>query len=551
MKCAGNGTATSTAALHYLTTSGESILNAKAATTGNPSLASGSLLARNTLFSLVGQVIPVVAAFLAIPILLRQIGTDRFGLLTLAWAIIGYFSLFDLGLGRAVTKLVAEKIANERTEELPDLVSTSLVLMTVLGVVGGGILAAATPIMINSVLSVGEELRAEAYVSFILLSVAIPLVTTTSGLRGILEAQQQFGVVTAIRIPLGIFVFIGPLAALPFTSSLVPIVAILVISRIIGWMAFAFFAWRGLSRHYRRGKFESQLLKPLLTFGGWMTVSNVVSPLMSYLDRFIIGALLSISAIAYYSTPQEIVTKILIIPAALAGVVFPAFAATLAREPGRLSLLYRRSTKYIFLSIFPIVAIAIVFAHEALRIWIGQEFALQGAVVVQVLALGVLMNALAYVPFALLQGAGRSDVTAKCHLVELPLYLVAVWWLTVHYGVVGVALAWTLRVTLDALLLFVIAGKVTRELCQFTWYPYYALASVPVLLIAMAPTAILPKVLVALMILLSFGVIAWMRGTDVDEKRFLSAQLNKLFRRDVDAAGNSKVIEGEEGGMPR
>ena len=45
----------------------------------------------------------------AVPPLVRLLGVDRFGVLALAWIIVGYFSLFDLGMGRALTKLVADK----------------------------------------------------------------------------------------------------------------------------------------------------------------------------------------------------------------------------------------------------------------------------------------------------------------------------------------------------------------------------------------------------------------------------------------------------------
>ena len=50
----------------------------------------------------------MLVALVAIPILVDGLGTARFGILTLAWMVVGYFSLFDLGLGRALTKLTAK-----------------------------------------------------------------------------------------------------------------------------------------------------------------------------------------------------------------------------------------------------------------------------------------------------------------------------------------------------------------------------------------------------------------------------------------------------------
>ena len=65
-------------------------------------------LARNAVWNLLSLVAPMLVALGAIPALIRTLGADRFGILTLAWMLIGYCSLFDLGLGRALTKLVSE-----------------------------------------------------------------------------------------------------------------------------------------------------------------------------------------------------------------------------------------------------------------------------------------------------------------------------------------------------------------------------------------------------------------------------------------------------------
>jgi hypothetical protein len=79
--------------------------------------------------------------------------------------------------------------------------------------------------------------------------------------------------------------------------------------------------------------------------------------------------------------------------------------------------------------------------------------------VLQWLAAGVFLNSLAQVPLALVQGVGRPDLTAKLHLLELPLYVLGLWWLISTFGIVGAAIAWTLRVGLDAAVLFGMAQR--------------------------------------------------------------------------------------------
>src|SRR5205814_7705655 len=118
----------------------------------NGHLTSGRLLARNTVWNLVGSGGPMVVAIFCIPVLIRGLGTDRFGVLTLTWAVIGYANLFDLGLGRALTQLVASKLGAGKEHEVPTLVWTSLLLMALLGLLAAGIVIALSPWLVQSAL---------------------------------------------------------------------------------------------------------------------------------------------------------------------------------------------------------------------------------------------------------------------------------------------------------------------------------------------------------------------------------------------------------------
>lgn len=64
------------------------------------------MIARNTLLNLLGQGIPMLVGLVALPVVARGLGPDRLGFLSLAWTLASYFTLFDLGLGRATTRYV-------------------------------------------------------------------------------------------------------------------------------------------------------------------------------------------------------------------------------------------------------------------------------------------------------------------------------------------------------------------------------------------------------------------------------------------------------------
>ena len=423
------------------------------------SLTHGSLLTRNTFLNLIGQGTPLLAAIFAIPMLIRSLGTDRFGVLTLVWMVIGYFSLFDLGLGRALTKLVAEKLGAGQEDEIPILVWTSLFLMLVAGLLGAVAIGLLSPWLVQSVLKISIPIQNETLQAFYVLALSIPVVISAAGLRGLLEAHQRFDLCNAVRIPTGIFTFLGPLLVLPFSQSLLPIVAVSVMGRLIAWLAYLLLCFYVMPSLRRGIALHKLVVRPLLSFGSWMTVTNIISPLMVYLDRFLIGAFISMTAVAYYATPYEVVTKLWLIPGALVSVLFPAFSTSFVQDYNRTGILFRHGVKYLFLALFPLTLVIVTMAHEGLDIWLGAEFSHHSTRVLQWLAVGVFMNSLAHIPFALVQGVGRPDLTAKLHLSELPIYLFAVWWLIGAYGIEGAAIAWVARVAVDALILFAMATR--------------------------------------------------------------------------------------------
>lgn len=468
------------------------------------------LLARNALLNLAGQLLPLVVALVAMPALVAGLDRDRFGILTLAWTAIGYFAVFDLSLGRALTHAVATRGARAHDEDdLAAVVWTTLALMLGLGAAGAVVLVAVAPWLVTSLLAVPDALHGEAVHAFWLLALALPFVVSTAGLRGLLEAHQRFGLINALRVPLALLTYLGPLAVLPFSHALVPVVGALVVGRALAWLAHVVACWREYPALRRRAAVRRDLVRPLLRMGGWMTVSNVVSPLMTYLDRFVIGAALSVAAVAYYVTPYEVVTKLLIVPGALLGVLFPAFAAASVGDRAATARLLDRGARVLVLAMLPPAALLVAIAPEGLHWWVGADFAREGARVLQWLALGVFVNAVAQVPYTALQGVGRPDLTAKLNLAELAPYLGAMWWLAHRWGITGVAVAWAARVTVDAAVLFALAGRhvaggrAPRVVAAAVVLPAGALAAM------MAVPTLASRLAALALLLAAFAAAAW------------------------------------------
>jgi O-antigen/teichoic acid export membrane protein len=423
------------------------------------SLFSGRLFVRNTIYNLLGQAAPLLVALFAIPSLIKGLGTDRFGVLALLWVVIGYFGLFDLGIGRATTKFASEHIAKGEEGELHDVVWSSLIVLLVFGFLGGLLLAALNTLLVARMLHIPPALQDETHRAFYVLAASIPFILGAAGTRGVLEAQQRFGLINAIKIPVSTALLAAPLIILPFSSSLFPISLVLLGSRLLEFVANLLACLKAMpGLRYPRWPTTTSL-KRLLGFGSWLTVTNIIGPFMTYMDRFIIGSLLTMSAVAYYTTSYDVITKLGIIPAGLLGVVFPSLSAYAAGDAVRFAALYEKSVKYIIVISAPLVLVLIVWAEPLMDIWLGHEFATQASVAVQILAIGVLVNSVAQGPFAAIQAMGRPDITAKLHALELPFYLGMLGIVVARWGIVGAASAWLIRIVIDTVLLFWLAER--------------------------------------------------------------------------------------------
>jgi O-antigen/teichoic acid export membrane protein len=490
---------------------------------------SGQRLTRHTLLNVAGEGLPIGVAVAAIPILVAALGIERFGVLTLAWLVVGYLGFFDLGLSRAVTKLMAERMGTGDEHEIPGVAWTSLVAILALGTVGGAALALASPWIVNDALHLPPGLRGETQAAFYLLATALPTVVMLPALRGILEAQQRFGLINAVRLPMGVFTYLGPVLVLPASHSIAAVVAVLVGVRLAGWLAYLLLCLKTLPVLRRSWSFERDLLMSLMRYGGWITVSNVAGGLILVLDRLLVGALLSVAAVAYYTTPYEAALKLLVVSSALLAVLFPAFAA--ARDSNAITFLYAKGLRYLLIVVFPIVLVVIALAPELLRVWLGAEFAAKSAGLLRLFAVAILVNSLATVPFVLLQARGRADVSAKLHLAQIPVYLVLLWWMIRQFGLEGAATASLLRGCVSATLLFPIAHRLVpgsvravRPLLPFA----------PPVAVALAVAWLAPSPLGALFTapaLVLFAVVVWSRLLISQERTVLADWLGRLARR--------------------
>lgn len=420
----------------------------------------------NIAWTLGGLGVPLIVAALTIPSLIGMIGIERFGLLALGWGLIGFAGKFDLGIGRATTQTVARLRGSNQLEQVPAVLKTAATLSFLTGLVGSFLLGVAVLAGAHTHIKYAIGLNTEVTIAAYLLALAIPIQSMSAMFRGVNEAFENFREISLVRIGLGVATFFGPFCMAIFTTHLAVLVSTLLFSRLIAFFLFRKFAKDCLTRHLTTKvqgaivEASSAVAKQLLSFGGWITVSSVIYPLMMQADRFLIGAIISAAAVSTYIIPYEMVLQSLILVGAITTVIFPSLTALISSKPQDVNRKFFRWLLFVTLTMFLVAIVLATLLPYILPLWLGESLSSESILVGQILCVGLVPYTVGTMYVALIHAHNRSDITGKTHLLEIPIFLAMLYWMTGEYGVQGAAWAWVIRVSLDTCILVV-------------WFTYY------------------------------------------------------------------------------
>ncbi|MHB1096108.1 MAG: oligosaccharide flippase family protein [Gemmatimonadaceae bacterium] len=421
----------------------------------------GAVLLRQSLWSALGWILPALAALWAVPGLTRALGATGFGLLAIAWSLVGWFSAADLGLSRAVTQGVARAVARDARDDAAALTWSALALMTPASIAAAALLWAGAP-WVAGILKLGVESQDAGLHTIRWIALAIPATVLMTALRGVLEGTRSFALVSMLRIPLGIAFALVPLALAVRGFGVVGAVQGIVLVRVIALIAHGFAALATLPELRRVQFANATTRRSLLAFGGWTTVSNVISPLMNAMDRVGIAALIPVAAVASYALAFEVGTKIWILTATLVPVMYPSFAALLATDSHSAAGRLEQGNRAILAVGTPVLIAFAALAVPGMTWWVGKSLSAEAALSLQWLSIGLAANLSAQVALAFVQAADRPSLAAWGHIVQLPLYVLCLVWAVPRYGAAGAAAVWSARAIGDALWLLIAAGRADR-----------------------------------------------------------------------------------------
>ena len=411
---------------------------------------SGIRLRHNVVANFAGQAWNALLQIALIPVYLRVLGPEAYGLVGLFAAVEAVISVLDLGLSTTANRELAWRSeVRERAAESRGFVRTLETVYWGSGLCLGMLVAAAAPPIIAPWLA-GPALSHETVESAAVILAGLLAVRTPALLyRAVLLGLQRQVLLNAVAIAAGTVRYAGAAAVLLLVSRDV--------RAFLGWLLVASAAelvvlvvgaWSSLPRPSDRhkAKVDFSLLRGSWRFVAQMTGTGFLSFLLNQGDRILIGALLPLAQLGYYSVVRSLAGGLVLFVAPVFNAVFPRFSAFLAvGNVEALRLTYHRASTWVTACVAPIAGVLIFFSFDVVLLWTRSEAAADASfLALSFLALGFLLNVLGGIPYALQLSAGLAWIPLYINIASVLMMVPLLVSLVRLFGIAGAGLSFAL-----------------------------------------------------------------------------------------------------------
>ena len=424
-------------------------------------------LRTNIVANIGGQGWAALVQIAFVPLYLKFLGIEAYGLVGFYTVIQGILQVLDLGLSPTMMRELARySTLPGKEEELRDFVRTLEVGYWLIGaLIGAGILLGAPAISAYWInpgsLSRATVTRAVGIIGIISFF-QWPLSFYQGSLMG-LQKQVSFNVVKSV---MSTFTGLGAILILWLVSHS--------INSFFTWMIFTsalqvfslqVLLWFSLPKSHRTPKVRHELVKKVWRFAAGMSGISVTAIILTQMDKIVVSKILTLRDFGYYALASVVAGGLGMITAPVFNAIFPHFT-TLAtqKETRQLQALYHRTSQIMAVLLFPAAFVIAFYSLEVLQAWTGNIVTAQHtAAIVSLLILGTALNGIMNLPYSLQLAYGWTSLALWINTffiaTMIPLLILA----ASHFGAVGAAAVW---LTLNTLYVFVGVPLTHRRLLR-------------------------------------------------------------------------------------
>ncbi|MFC4933138.1 lipopolysaccharide biosynthesis protein [Massilia sp. GCM10023247] len=396
-------------------------------------------LLRNAWSNLLGAAVPALVALATVPLVVAGLGEAGYGVYSLVTAIVGYFAVIDINVTAGSVKFISAQHARGEHERVGETLCFGLAVYAAIGTLGALALLASAGWLVTRVFTVPPGLTAESIACLRLAALGFLFGQLQSYLHSLPQALMRFDVSGRLEMLFGTLVPPLTVAVLLLGGGLFEVILL----RVLASAAHCLVLWRGVGRLLPglRWRWPGRELRGgILGFSAYSFLSRFATLSYAHGDKLIIGALVGVTGLAYFTVAATLANRVLGLTFRLSGVFFPAASALAAAgELARLDRAYLKATRYVVYLNAAMLVLLAVFAHALLAYWMGPAFAQGGATVLAVMALSQFVDSLTSLPSLVNDGMGYPRLSGLFAVGRALAGLGSVWLGVAGWGIDGAA----------------------------------------------------------------------------------------------------------------
>jgi O-antigen/teichoic acid export membrane protein len=386
-----------------------------------------------------------------VPVYVRLIGVESYGLVAFYGTLAGSLVLLDLGLSTSVSRQLARmRVDGSEIQSQTDLLYSVEIIYWITAVSAGLlVITLAQPISAFWVKSNTLPVPVIKK-TVIIMGVLIAFQFPTSVYNGALTGLQKQELYALINIAFSTLKAIGVILVLKYVSATVETyftwqVAVTLLFTIV----FRYYAWHSLSTHKVKRTFSKKQLKSIWRFAAGMTGISLVTFFLTQVDKIVVSKYVTLDFVGYYNLAFMLAGSISQFISPFQPVVFPKFSQLIATgHTNELANLYHKSCRWVSVIVFPIGFGLIFFARNILLLWTKNEvLTLNTAPILQVFVVGTLCNSMLVIPYYYMLAKGITKFPLYQNTIASIILTPTLFWLTGKYGAFGASFVW---VTINA-----------------------------------------------------------------------------------------------------
>ena len=415
-------------------------------------------LSRAIYSNFAAQGVAAALAFVISPLLVRGLGTERYGVWALVAEILAYYLMLDFGVRGAVAHFVARHLAKSDSIRANATLATAFWILLPIGILASAF-GCGLAYFLPDLFGIESISRREIFVAMSIMALTIglslPMETFSAALRG----SQRLDLINAVEVIGQLVSGLAILLVLREGGLLIAVTLAQASARVLRWVLLAVLASRhipGFSiwpRNFRRAESTG-----LLRLGGRKIAIDIAQLISSRTDLLVVGSFLGVQWVAFYSLARMVPLQISAMNLSITQAFTPWLTDLHAREKSnelRRSFLFGSSVSVLY-SLLSAVCVG-GFIHYFLRLWVGPQFVegdltMRSDVVAAILMLALLPQMALSTSSQLIFAAGQHGFLARLRSIEALLNILLSVLLVQRYGLAGVALGTLIPATLGQLI---------------------------------------------------------------------------------------------------